>query len=54
MKHVYTGSHASIDVPAIGRTVERGEAIDIEDTRLARQLRRQGWQRVRSEEGGGE
>lgn len=49
MKLAYNGSHAVVDVPALGRSVERGEAVDIDNENLARTLKRQGWVKVKED-----
>lgn len=40
----YNGSHAVVDVPGAGLYgIERGESVEIEDSRIRGRLRRQGW-----------
>ncbi len=45
----YNGPHEFVDVPALGRTVKRGEPVDIENISLAKALLRQGWAFVREQ-----
>lgn len=46
----YNGSHAFVDVPALGRVgIEAGEPVEITDETLRGRLRRQGWDYVRDE-----
>ena len=42
----YRGSYGSVDVPALGRTVKRGEPIEIDDAQMCESLTRQGWEEV--------
>lgn len=49
MRMAYNGSHAFLDVPALGRTVERGEPVEIDDETTRGRLSRQGWEYVRDE-----
>lgn len=43
LKLAYNGPYRSVSVPALRRTCEKGEAIDIEDARLIDALKAQGW-----------
>jgi hypothetical protein len=45
----YRGSYGSVDVPALGRSVKRGEPIEIDDSHLCSMLSRQGWEEVQDE-----
>lgn len=46
LKLAYNGSYRSVSVPALRRECERGEAIDVEDARLADALLAQGWTEI--------
>lgn len=55
MRIAYKGAHGSVDVPSLGLFgVKRDEPIEIEDRRAYRQLRRQGWQRVKNDDKNGD
>lgn len=44
----YIGPHVAVDVPALGRTVARGDTVTVDDAALAKALLAQGenWEEV--------
>lgn len=49
MQMAYSGSHARVDVPVLGRTVDRGEPVEIPSMSIAKRLYRQGWRLIRQD-----